>query len=227
MGRFVIVGVDIGQRVDPTAVAVVEAIPEPTGLVVHVGHEPPFGTCARCHPEREDVFYVRDIGRLKLGTKYPAIAEHVAEVVRGLNARGVRPYLLVDSTGVGAPALDIMRPKFAAVDVLVSAVTFTGGEQLRGYLGAPDISMPKAVLVSRLQALLQTTRLRMPDNERTRALAEELRTYEVRVSERTANLQAGAFRTGTHDDLVTALGLAVLFDPSRWQVTYVPTPYPE
>ena len=91
------------------------------------------------------MFYVRDIGRLKLGTKYPAIAEHVAEVVRGLNARGVRPYLLVDSTGVGAPALDIMRPKFAAVDVLVSAVTFTGGEQLRGYLGAPDISMPKAV----------------------------------------------------------------------------------
>lgn len=72
---------------------------------------------------------------------------------------------------------------------------------------------------------MQTTRLRMPDTDQTRALAEELRTYEIRVSEQTANLQAGAFKTGAHDDMATALGLAVLFDPSREQVRYFPAPW--
>ncbi len=84
--------------------------------------------------------------------------------------------------------------------------------------------MPKGLLVWRLRALLQTTRLRMPDNDRTRALAEELRTYEVRVTE-SANLQAGTFKTGAHDDIATALGLACLFDPSRQQVRYFPAPH--
>ena len=39
-------------------------------------------------------------------------------------------------------------------------------------------------------------------------LAAELRTYEILVDER-ANDRHGAFKVGTHDDLVTALGLAV------------------
>jgi len=60
-------------------------------------------------------------------------------------------------------------------------------------------------------------------NDRTRALAEELLTYEVRVSE-SANLQAGAFKTGTHDDMATALGLACLYDPSGQQVRYFHAP---
>jgi hypothetical protein len=35
--------------------------------------------------------------------------------------------------------------------------------------------------------------------------------YEIRVNDR-ANMEVGAFRTGAHDDMVTALGLAVMFD---------------
>ncbi len=40
--------------------------------------------------------------------------------------------------------------------------------------------------------------------------------YEIRVSE-DANGRYGAFRVGSHDDLVTALGLAVLVDPRAGQ----------
>ena len=43
-------------------------------------------------------------------------------------------------------------------------------------------------------------------------LAKELLDYEIRVSE-DANDKYGAFRVGSHDALVTALGLAVLDDP--------------
>lgn len=203
----------------------VEAIPERTGAVIHVGHEQGWGTCERCYPEREDVFYVRAVGRLPLGTKYPAVGEHVADVVVGLNNRNITPFLLVDVTGVGRPVFDIIQPKLSKADVYVSAVTFTSGTTLKGHPGSPEIVMGKEVLVSRVQALLQTTRLRMPDTDQTRALAEELRTYEIRISEQTANLQAGAFKTGAHDDMATALGLAVLFDPSAWQVSYGPAPW--
>lgn len=41
---------------------------------------------------------------------------------------------------------------------------------------------------------------------------QELLDYEIRVDEN-ANDRYGAFRVGTHDDLVTALGLAVNSEP--------------
>lgn len=106
----------------------------------------------------------------------------------------------------------------------MSAVTFTGGHVLKGSLGSYDIAMPKPLLVSRLQALLQSRRIQMPDTSQTRALAAELRVYEVRISE-DANLSAGAFKTGTHDDMATALGLGCLFDPSGQHVRYSPAPW--
>jgi len=62
--------------------------------------------------------------------------------------------------------------------------------------------------VSRLQALLQSGRLHLPRTAEAEALAAELLDYEIRVDEH-ANDKYGAFKVGSHDDLVTALGLAV------------------
>ena len=57
-------------------------------------------------------------------------------------------------------------------------------------------------------------------------MSRELETYEIKVSE-DANDRYGAFKTGAHDDLATALGLAVQTDggsvgtvldvPRRWR----------
>ena len=44
------------------------------------------------------------------------------------------------------------------------------------------------------------------------AMFQELLDYEIQGDER-ANDRYGAFKVGTHDDLVTALGLAVLQTP--------------
>jgi hypothetical protein len=46
----------------------------------------------------------------------------------------------------------------------------------------------------------------------TKELAKELLDYEIHIDE-DANDKYGAFKVGTHDDLVTALGLATLIDP--------------
>ena len=71
------------------------------------------------------------------------------------------------------------------------------------------MSLGKAYLVSRLQALLQSGRLHLPRTAEAEVLTDELLTYEIRV-DKNANDRYGAFRVGTHDDLVTALA-----SPSR------------
>ena len=68
-------------------------------------------------------------------------------------------------------------------------------------------TLGKACLVSRLQTLLQSDRIHLPRTAGAEVLAEDLRNFEIRVDEN-ANDRYGAFRVGTHDDLVTALDLA-------------------
>jgi hypothetical protein len=66
----------------------------------------------------------------------------------------------------------------------------------------------KAWLVSRIKVLLQCGRLHLPRTTEAEAMKDELLDYEIRISE-DANERYGAFKVGAHDDLVTALGLAV------------------
>ena len=66
----VTVGCDIGQKRDPTAIAVVEV-----EFRVHVDH-------VGLRHRWEDHQLVRHLERLPLGTPYPAVADRVAKVVR-------------------------------------------------------------------------------------------------------------------------------------------------
>lgn len=77
---------------------------------------------------------------------------------------------------------------------------------------ATQAQLGKAFLVGRLQAFLQTARLHLPKDEQARQLAEELADYEVELVA-DASTREGAFQVGTRDELVTALGLAILEDP--------------
>jgi hypothetical protein len=185
---LVTVGVDIGQRIDPTAIVVAEAPAEAHGA-----------------------FVVRHLERLSLGTPYPRVAERVAEVAHQLEerARGSDLWLVLDATGVGRPVVDLVREALGKTRFRVSAATFTATDRLEGGSRSKELKVGKAWLVSRLQALLQTGRIHLPETAEARALASELTTYEIRVSDH-ASVLAGAFKTGAHDDLVTALGLAVL-----------------
>jgi hypothetical protein len=192
----VTVGVDVGQRVDPTAVAVVELEERPR----RDGRE---GT--------EYHHVARHLERLPLGSPYPRVAERVAGIVSGVRARsGSYPELYVDATGVGTPVVDALRE--AGIVARLIPVYFNHGDRRTPVEGG-EIRLGKAFLVSRMQALLQSELLHLPRTSEAEVLAEELLDYEIRVSE-DANDKYGAFRVGTHDDLVTALGLAVQKDPA-------------
>src|SRR5207247_2867449 len=67
----------------------------------------------------------------------------------------------------------------------------------------------------RLQALFQGNRLHLPPGHpEAQTMTDELLDYEICV-DKNANDTYGAFRVGTHDDLVTALGLATQEDANR------------
>jgi hypothetical protein len=157
----------------------------------------------------EDHWIARFLERLPLATSYTDVARRIAEVVRGAAARtSLAPQVYVDMGGLGEPVMDTLRETGIGAYAGLYGVAFTHGDRLvRGPRG--DLTLGKAYLVSRLQALLEGGRLHLPDTREAHQLERELRDYEIRIDE-DANDRYGAFKVGTHDDLVTALGLAVV-----------------
>jgi hypothetical protein len=198
--RPVVIGVDFGKMADPTAICVVEAfkVPRP-GL----------------KPEYR--FEVRHMERMPLSTNYLEVGKRVAEVVRNLEAIPVpanyqppRLTLIVDGTGVGVSAVDIVRDAVHGTRARLTAATFTHGETLN--TRRSQWTVGKAYRVNRLQTLFQTERIKLLANHpEAQAMANELRNYELK-QDPDGDLKFGAFKVGMHDDLVTALGLAVLRD---------------
>jgi hypothetical protein len=196
--RPLAIGVDIGQKRDPTAICVVEC----EGRLVN--------------GRKETHYLVRHLDRLPLGTPYPKVAEEVARITASVRLKsGASPAVYVDATGVGQPVLDLIGA--AGVTSRLYGVYFTHGD--RRTEDGHKVILGKAYLVSRLQTLLQSGRIHLPRTAEAEVLAEELLNYEIRVDEN-ANDRYGAFRVGTHDDLVTALGLAVNSEPRYRSATW-------
>jgi hypothetical protein len=209
----VTIGIDVGKQADPTAIVV--ARPE-TRLE---------GDVSAQH------FIIPYLSRITVGTPYPDIARRAAEIIRGVerrmlweiaNTHQIPVYLpevaekardsiwvLVDATGVGQPVVDLLRELVPGVKMC--AVVFTHGEHCSVTWRAAEGTMGKGFLVSRLQILIQAGRVHLPRGEEAEVLIEELRDYEMSISDKGVDTY-GAFKVGSHDDLVTALGLATLLD---------------
>jgi hypothetical protein len=85
------IGIDIGQKRDPTAVCVAELE----------------------YRDRADHWLARHLERLPLGTPYPQVAERVQTVIANIRrqAPAVGIHLYVDATGVGQPVVDLLKGK--------------------------------------------------------------------------------------------------------------------
>ena len=186
----VLIGVKVGQKRERSAVCVAE---NPKRYV---------------EQRAEYHFVVRYLERLPAGVTLPAVADRLAEIVRRVGARSGDPRrLYVDATGLGQPVMDLINSRIKTTAIL--PVYFNHGD--RRNADWEQIKLGKAFLVSRLQMLLQSERLHLPKNDQAETLAQELLEYEIKV-ENDANERYGAFRVGTRDDMVTALGLAVQDD---------------
>jgi hypothetical protein len=191
-GRRYFVGLDVGQAKDFTALAVLDRDPVSPDAPVQ---------------DRAPVYTLRHLQRFKLGTPYPAMAEHVARLVLRKPLPGCA--LVVDGTGVGRPFVDLLDAELRrqGAECRRAAVVISGGATPRRG-GNGFLSVPKRDLIVTLQLLMQNRRLlvskSLPD---ARALVKELEAYRLKVS-LAGNETFDAHREGDHDDLVLAAALA-------------------
>jgi len=172
-------GLDLGQRCDHTAVAILE-----TGV-------------------DRDCYHLRYLERLKLNTNYTIAVNRVSELVR-TTQRLDRCTVVGDATGVGLPVLELLRQNHSISAV---AVTITGGNSVSGSGGS--FRVPKRDLVRTLAILFESRRLQIAHTIPTaRELIEELRNFKARINPRTRRETYQADGRGSHDDLVLAVALA-------------------
>ncbi len=238
----VCIGVDVGKIHDPTAVAVAEVMQVHTGKYrtgeqfrkpAYIDAQMQFHPTVDAQEVMRSEYTIRHIRRVPLNTSYPEVALLLADMLCNdlFDHRDVR--CLIDVTGVGRPVYDDLCKEIdlrkqglglwmngvftigkGIERVQVKPITFSAGEKYNRSTGV----LAKAFLVSRLQSLLQATRVHGPDTAEMKATTEELKVYEIKVSEDGTD-QYGAI-VGKHDDLATALGLACLEDPWSERVSY-------
>lgn len=150
-------------------------------------------------------YHFRHLERFPLATPYPVVVSKVCGIYRQL-----RPsYLIVDNTGVGRAVDDMFRK--AGVSPI--AVTITGGDSVTREPGGYHV--PKRELVGRMQVLLQSKRVKFAETlPEVATLVRELLSFQVKINAKTAHDSYGAWREGTHDDLVLAVALAVWYGES-------------
>src|SRR5262249_5225557 len=112
--------------------------------------------------------------------------------------------LAADQTGVGKPVVDMLRR--AKVRACLRPVTVSAGHKATYDEGRWLV--PKVELVSTLQVLLQSRRLKVaPALREAQTLVQELTRFQMKVALPTADAYL-AWREGPHDDLVLAGGVA-------------------
>ena len=188
---MVSVGLDLGQAADFTAIAVIDVGEPPGGIkLLSMGME------------AKPIYRVRMLERPQLGTPYPVIVDRVTKLMADLKAKQLEPTLVIDATGVGRPVVDM----FDLHGVYSRAVTITGGAQVSE--DGRNLRVPKADLVGACQKLLQTKRLHIPASIALGpTFAKELIAFRVKTS--AAGHDSFDAKSGTHDDLVLAVCLAV------------------
>jgi len=177
-----LIGLDLGQKHDFSTFAVLE---KHSGAIVH--------------------YRLRHLERLDLNTPYPVVARR-AHMLVVMTGRHGHTKLVMDLTGVGAPVFDLLQ----AAGVHPVAITITGGRLVSGT--PPHLHVPKRMLISTLEALYGSGRLKTGEKIPYMAeLNEELRNFRVKINRRTRQESYGAKGGRKHDDLVLALAMAAFY----------------
>src|SRR5262249_51569740 len=103
-----LIGLDLGQKRDFTATAILEKVTTQPRL-----------------------YHLRHLERIKLDTSYIEVVERICSLLRTGVLCGSST-LVMDATGVGLPVLDLIRKR----GISPVAVTITGGTSVSGGKGA-------------------------------------------------------------------------------------------
>lgn len=183
-----LIGLDLGQAHDYSALAVLERRPPQAG--------------GQLRPQA--VYAVRHLRRFPLGMPYPAVVDAVVDLLAPGRLPGCGA-LVVDHTGVGRAVVDLLRDR--APPIALVPVTITAGRRVTVAKDG-SLRVPKKELVRCVQVLLEGRQLKLPrDLVEAEALVRELASFRVRITA-SAHETFGVWREGEHDDLVLAVALA-------------------
>lgn len=197
-----IFGVDLGQKRNHTALAVLEKRWIP-------GTPDQYRWSAAREYYGEYNYEVVRLGRLPLGTRYTDAIDWLETEVNRIYWPSVKT-MLVDATGVGSPVVEQMRlVRTLAQGTRLLAVQITGGLQT-GYRksgsGNQEISVSRTEVLSGLRAAIESTAFsidpdKLPPTELD-ILKAELRSLQ-------AQGKPSSLDSRDQDDLAYALSLAV------------------
>lgn len=160
------------------------------------------------HGRPRDVpLQIRHLERLQLGTSYPDVVKRVAALMASPPLSLNRCALLVDATGVGTSVVDSL----VEAGLEPTAVTIHGGDRVTQD-GSGGYRVPKRDLVSAVQVLLQSGRLKIAAGlPETETLQAELLNFRMKIDPKTAHDSYSHWREGDHDDLVLSAAIALWF----------------
>jgi hypothetical protein len=197
------VGVDLGFQSDPTAIAVIEQIDGVMDFNDEEARRTNTGLIPQSPARR---FHCRHLERFPLKTEYPRQVQMVKSLMCRPPLCGTEDLapatLLCDGTGVGLPVVQ----EFTRAGLSPLTVLITSSEDKATYEnGCWRVS--KALIVSTIDAMLNNEELLF-----AKALTEagqleaELKDFRRFVS--AAGRSTWEARSGAHDDLVLAVGIA-------------------
>ncbi|MBA7493523.1 hypothetical protein ES702_04082 [subsurface metagenome] len=203
-----LIGVDLGQSFDSTAIAIIKKVWELKSrktLPGTIEHD-------REYPGYQAGHTVVHLERPELGTKYTEVVDRVHVIKNSSELQGSKCELLVDATGVGRPIVDMLeRKKLNPI-----AITITGGKSVVKDPQGTGFFVPKRDLVSCLLWQFQAGRLVvLEDLELANVLCNELENFRSKISLSTGIESYESWRENQHDDLVLAIALPVWFSVVR------------
>ncbi len=191
--KSLFIGLDLGQAQDFTALAIIECL---RSVHPHTGEDKI--TNLNCI----------HLQRWQLRTSYMAIVADVVKMINNLEpwrSPDYKPVLAVDATGCGAPVIDLFKAE--KIKAELRPIQIVGGATVSQEFGMTRV--PKRDLVSAVQVGLQNKTLKIASTlPEADTLARELQNFTVKITD-SANDVYGAWREGTHDDLVLAVAMAL------------------
>jgi hypothetical protein len=180
------VALDPGQTHDYSALVVVERRNIPTQTISYK------------QPGAYDIVHIH---RFALKTSYPDVVSGVAELLASDSLKD-KHKLVVDKTGTGAPVVDMLRQ----AGLKPIPVTITGGSSVTREEGSWRV--PKRDLVTTIQVLLQSGRLRIAkDLPEASTLRDELLNFRIKVTLEGSQTYE-PWRVNQNDDIILATSLA-------------------
>jgi hypothetical protein len=175
---------DLGQRADHSAFALLHRLEIPTGEFDY----------AHRRPVTRLALSLRHLHRWPLGAPYLDVARWTIQALRNLPRQQFQPSLAIDAAGPGAPVYEILRA--ARTGALLQPVIITSGHQA-SQARDNTLLVPRSQLLSQLRLAFERGQLRLHGGlPLASALRDELAAL-------------GQCDTAFHDDLAIALALAL------------------